>query len=101
MTDNTIPQNEILEELKKINLQLAKSNTSRIIYQNFLAGFFHSFGNFLGTIALFFAVIFIASQFNWTGALTKSFENFASQINWQKIIPQPTIKFDTKNLFSP
>lgn len=90
---------EILIELQKINQQLAKSNTKKTVFNSFLAGFFHSFGSFIGTAALFLLALALASQLNWTQALSQQFEKFMSEINWEKIVPQPKVQFDSKSIF--
>jgi hypothetical protein len=85
-----ITENQILEELKKINENLSKNNNS--LFKNYTAGLFHSFGNFTGTVLIFFMLIYLASQFNLTEIITKSFEKMMSQINWSKVIPVPKIQ---------
>ena len=92
-------EEQILVELKKINDQLVKNNPNRVILNNFLAGFFHSFGNFLGAIVLTFALIFVASRYNWAQIMAKSFQTMMSQVDWTKIVPQPTLNIDSSKLF--
>jgi uncharacterized membrane protein len=93
-----ITEDQILTELQKINQRLAKKNIFYTAWDNFVAGFFHSFGNLVGTLLIILALIYITSRFNVTKIFTDSFEQFMSQINWTKIVPQPRIQIDP-NLF--
>lgn len=88
-----ISEDQILTELQKINQTLAKQNSGRVALNSFVAGFCHAFGNLIGSIVIFFILIYFASLFNWTGLITKSFEDMMSQINWSKMIPAPKIQF--------
>ena len=85
------PEQEILAELKKINDQLAKQSNG--VGKNFLLGFFHSLGTFVGYIAIVLILAYFASKFNFMAIMSKSFEDMMSQINWTKIVPQPKINF--------
>lgn len=88
------PDQEILEQLKLINKKLGPN-----VWRNFLSGLSYSVGNFVGTMLLFAVLFFIASKINWVQIFTNSFNSFASQINWQKIIPAPKIQIETPSLF--
>lgn len=81
---------EIITELKKINQQLSsqKSGPAR----NFFNGLFYSFGIFAGYIIIILSLAYFATQYNWAQLLGKSFESMMSQINWEKIVPQPKIQ---------
>ncbi|MFZ2153369.1 MAG: hypothetical protein WAV41_04980 [Microgenomates group bacterium] len=82
-----ITESQILDELKKINQQLSRQNNGA--FRNFTAGFFHSFGYFLGTITVFAILAIIASRYNWAAMISKSMETMMSSINWSKIVPAP------------
>lgn len=86
-----ITESQILAELQKINQQLSRQNAS--VLKSFSNGFFHSLGYFFGTAVVFFVFIYLASQFDWTRALSKSLESMMSQVNWNKVIPAPTLEF--------
>ena len=86
-----ITESQILAELQKINQQLSRQNTS--VLKSFSFGFFHSLGYFFGTAVVFFVFIYLASQFDWTRALSKSLESMMSQVNWNKVIPAPKLEF--------
>lgn len=88
-----ITENQILDELKKINNQLAKAGGNP--FRSYLNGLMHSLGNFTGTVLIFFMLIYLASQYNLTEIMTKSFEKMMSQINWEKVIPVPKIEIPT------
>jgi hypothetical protein len=88
-----ITENQILEELKKINLQLSKAGGNPL--KSYFNGLMHSLGNFTGTVLIFFMLIYLASQYNLTEIMTKSFEKMMSQINWEKVIPMPKIEIPT------
>lgn len=82
---------ELISEIQKLNLQLKRLNSRRgLIARNFTAGLFHSLGSFFGTAALFALIVFFASQLNITENIANTFEQFMSQIRWEKIIPTPT-----------
>ena len=83
------PDQEILEELKKINQQLAKQNHSLV--DSFLSGFLHTLGIFVSYLIIIFAGLYFASKFNWTQMLSRQFEMIMFQVNWSKIIPVPKI----------
>lgn len=90
---------EILTELKKINDNISRQAHKTVI-NSFLSGFFHAFGSFFGTLALFLLLFVFASQLNLTKVLSQQFEQFMSTINWEKVVPAPTIKFDANTLFN-
>ena len=91
---------QILSEIQKINQTLdklnSKSNLAKNSLNNFIAGFFHSVGNFFGTIIIFLILLLVASRLNLTQAFTSYFENWISKINWSKIIPPAKIELDSK-----
>ena len=86
-----ITEDQILIELQRINEKLAKNNNS--VFRSYTSGLFHSLGNFTGTVLIFFMLIYLASQFNLTEMMTKSFEKMMSQINWVNVIPAPKVTF--------
>ena len=83
------PDQEILEELKKINQQLAKQNHG--LADSFLSGFLHTLGVFVSYLIIIFVGLYFASKFNWTQMVSRQFEMIMSQVNWSKIIPVPKI----------
>jgi len=87
---------EILDELKKINRQLAKNN----IFTHFFSGMMYSLGYFIGTIAIIFVIAFFATRFDWAAFLSKSIESTMSKVNWSKVIPQPKIEINPNSLFN-
>ena len=87
---------QIIEELKKINQQLSKQQVG--VTRNLFYGLFYSLGTFVGYILIIVSLAYFASQFNWTKALSQSFENIMSQINWTKIVPQTINQFDSTKI---
>lgn len=82
----------ILVELQKINKNLTSKNSFKIALNSFLAGFLHSLGYFVGTIIIFWLLLIFAKQFDLAKNLSRTFENFMSQIRWEKVIPTPKIE---------
>jgi hypothetical protein len=89
---------QILEELKKLNQNLdrlnSRNNPAKNILNNFSAGILHSFGSIVGSIVILLAFIYFASRLNLTQMIARSFEQMMSQVSWSKIIPQPKIQLD-------
>lgn len=81
---------EILQELKKINDKLTPKRTFRILSENLIAGISHSVGYFLGTIIVFWILFLFVQQFNVPELIGRQFETVMSQIRWEKVLPTPT-----------
>lgn len=75
------PDEEIINQLQKINQRLDQlSNSRKIIVREFVSGIFRSFGSFLGTSIIILISIYFLSQIN-----------FGQTINdfIQKFVPKP------------
>lgn len=87
MTENE----QIVNELRQINQSLKKLTFDKTPFFNFLNGFLHSFGAFLGNVLIFALIFYILSRINFGEILT----------NWLKSAiptPAPLFKLDLPKL---
>ena len=92
---------EILAELKKLNLNLQKNNNHfKRSWASFLNGTFYALGAIFGTLIIASALIYLFSRFNITASISKFIENTMEQINWTKIVSPsgPTIPIQTTTI---
>ena len=74
------------------------ANPFKFAWANFMAGTFFSLGRLFGSIAIFGAMIYIFSKMNLGNFFSNWMKNTMSQINWEKVIPQPKMQMDLNNL---
>ncbi len=87
-----IENQELLSELQKINRRLdIVNNPFKNAFYNLIAGFFRAIGNLIGTLVIAYIVYFFLSQINLVKPASQFIESLLSDVNWQKIIPTPSI----------
>ena len=102
-------ETQLTQQLKKLNNQLDEfgnknkfmiysANPLKFAWANFIAGTFFSLGRLFGSIAIFGVMIYIFSKMNLGSFFSSWMENTMSQINWEKIIPQPKMQLDLDNI---
>jgi len=100
------PKREVLVQLtvqlEKLNFQLEKlrrqgkimiysAHPLKFAFYNFLAGVAHSLGSLVGTVFVAGVILYFLSQFDLTSLVSRWVEKSLRQINWEKVIPLPTI----------
>ena len=95
-------QNQLTQEIKKLNQQLERLTTSgkHMIYSanpfkfslfNFLAGIFHTLGSLFGYIVIFGLSVYFFSRMNLTGVISNWMEKTLKGVDWNRIMPATQI----------
>ncbi|MFA6518944.1 MAG: hypothetical protein WCV93_04855 [Candidatus Shapirobacteria bacterium] len=85
-----IPDEELLEQIKKLNQRLDYiTNPFKNAGLNFVTGIFRSLGGLFGTIVIAGAFFYFFSKIDLVKPMTNWIETILSQIQWQKVIPTP------------
>ncbi|MBU1088645.1 hypothetical protein KKA02_02090 [Patescibacteria group bacterium] len=102
-------ETQLTQQLKKLNNKLDEfgnknkfmiysANPLKFAWANFTAGIFFSLGRLFGSIVIFAATIYIFSKMNLGNFFSNWMENTMSQVNWEKVIPQPKMQLDLNDL---
>ncbi|MBU1129822.1 hypothetical protein KKE45_00685 [Patescibacteria group bacterium] len=102
-------ETKLAQQLKKLNSKLDEFGNKnkfmiysakpfKFAWANFMAGTFFSLGRLFGSIFIFSIMIYFLSKMNLGGFFSNWMENTISQINWEKVIPQPKMQLDLNDL---
>lgn len=95
-----VEDSQILDELKKLNRKLEIiNNPLKNASYNFIAGIFRSLGSLFGTIIIAGLIFYFFSTVDLVAPITNWVENILSQINWQKVVPTPSLNPNSLNQF--
>lgn len=83
-------EKEILEELKKINMNLGKINhPGKHMWTNFIGGAFHTLGGIFGTLIIVSIVFYLLSRVNLSEPISRWIEDTLTKVRWEKITNTP------------
>jgi len=86
------PEEELLEEIKKINRRLSViDNPLKNASYSFISGIFRSLGSLFGTVIVTGVLFYLFSQLNLTKTITDFVQSVMENINWAKIVPTPSV----------
>lgn len=94
---------KLILEIKKLNQKLDHINMNdrymvynasplKFAWFNFIGGVFHSLGTLFGTVVVAGILVYVLSQINFINPLTDWIEQILSQVQWEQVIPQQSLR---------